>query len=399
MKASALLSSILSLFIHFGAFAQTSERSKEIQACMETDQATLVLDVWDAGIEDNDSIRLYLNGKIVADSFRLSKAHQQITLQLEPGSNELSLYALNLGDIPNNTAALSVSGQKKISLSSGLQVSGTLQVLFRAPGLTTHFISCPKNLKPIDDDNEAKLIRSNPQLTLPSYALLQQGIRLNAGESFRKIEVQDCYMSSVQEVDLLLWDCGIEDNDTVSLYLNGEWILRNFRLTKAPFTLPVKLLAGENMLVLYAHNLGDIPKNTAAIAIKNRFSKQEVGMMISDKNTCGAIRLAYGMSDENGNSVPPCLNENVVDSTSEPEIVYMNSIRPVLPPPSGQVAPQNTTTPSNPGTYYPPIIIPNPPRSPRPVPSTSPNPPSPPKGRQPGNNPGGSGRNKPRPNY
>lgn len=399
MKTVSLLSGLFIALFSPALYAQENVRPNEIQACTETTSPTLILDLWDAGVEDNDSIRLYLNGQNVLDNFRLSKAKQQITLTLQPGINSLSLYALNLGDIPNNTAAIAINGQEKVSLNSGLQVNGTLQLIYRAPGMMTITQACPPDLKKPDDD-EAKLIRSNPNAALPSFNLLQTGIRLNAGDGYRKIEVQDCYSSSTNEVELLLWDCGVEDNDTVSLYLNGQWILQNFRLTKAPFALPVRLLKGENMLVLYAHNLGDIPKNTAALSVKNKYNEQEVGMMISDKFTSGAIRISYGMSDDFGNAIPPCLDENTVDSTTEPEVVYLNAQKVPVPP--AQANP-------NQGHYPPPVVSPRPTPTvviPVPVPSPRPNPPSTtptptptpsPGGRQPGDNPGGTGRDQPKP--
>lgn len=390
------------LFGSFQAFAQIAQRQTEYQACIETTNPILTLELWDAGVEDNDSIRLYLNGEIVVDSFRLSKAKQSVEVNLRLGANVLYLYALNLGDIPNNTAAISAAGGKRISLSSGLEVNGAMQINLNGAAQTFVKVECPKNLKPVPDDNEAKLIRSNPNVVLPSFQLTQQGLRLNAGESFRKVDIQDCYNSTSKQVELLLWDCGVEDNDTVSLYLNGQWILKNFRLTKAPFSLPVQLNNGENVLVLYAHNLGDIPKNTAAVAVKNPYSQQEVGMMISDQNTCGAIRISYGMVDDFGNGVSPCLDENEIDSTSEPEIVYLNKQIPKTLTPNGQAAPPSNPPRKRPRTNNPPpVVLPVPPRTPQPVPPTPPSGTTPktPGGRQPGDNPGGSGRNKPKPNY
>jgi len=40
------------------AQAQVSQRVTEYQACIETKNPLLTLELWDAGIEDNDSIRL-----------------------------------------------------------------------------------------------------------------------------------------------------------------------------------------------------------------------------------------------------------------------------------------------------------------------------------------------------
>lgn len=370
MKRHTLLTLLFSIFAG-QLFATGSDvRVNEVQACLETRDATLEIQVWDAGIEDNDSIHVLLNGKRVAENLRLRKDRQTLSIPLNPGENELSIFAINLGDIPNNTAAIEVKGQKKVSLHSGMQVNGTLKVLYKTPELKTVFKACPTEY-PTYDDDEAKAIRGNPSLQLPSYNLLNTGIRLNAADNYRKVEIQDCYNASSQDVSLLVWDCGVEDNDTVSLYVNGTWVLQNFRLTKAPFAVPVHLNPGENVVLLYAHNLGDIPNNTAALAVKNQYQSQEVGMMISDKNTCGAIRISYGLSDENGVSVPPCLDENKVDSTSEPEIIYLTKINPpsrnntgtVNRPPVYQPNPRNTN---------PPVVVPVPTPRPRPIPRPRP---------------------------
>lgn len=382
------------------AMGQVQERAVETQECMEVSTPKITVDLWDAGVEDNDSIRLYLNGKIVLDLFRLSKAVQTIQLDLLPGQNDLVLYALNLGDIPDNTAAMSVNGSSKKSLTSGLKVSGKMNLIFKAPGQMNIAVACPEDLKKPDDD-EAKAIRSNPQMALPSWSFLQTGIRLNAGDPARKVEIQDCYTTSTKEMDLLLWDCGVEDNDTISLMVNGQWILRNYRLTKEAQAIPVNLLNGENIVLLYAHNLGDIPNNTAALAVRNKYSQNEVGMMISDQNTCGAIRITYGFNDDFGNKMPPCLDENKIDSTSEPEMVYLNSQTPTNPAYSPSQPSPNTNPPSYPPQQQqqPPVIV-----VPPPVVRPAPVPPSqggstPKPGRQPGTNPGGSGRNTPKPRH
>ncbi len=408
MKHYSYLFSFLGLFLPTLLCAQTPERSKELQECMEVSEPIIDLALWDAGVEDNDTVRVYLNNEVVLDSFRLSKAKQHISLKLKPGQNELMLYAINLGDIPDNTSAFSINGSSRKSLKSGLKVSGTMNLIFQqpAPGVTA--ISCPENIRRVsNDDDEAKAIRSNPSMALPSYRFLEQGIRWDASQPSRKVDIQDCYNSSMQEVELEFWDCGVEDNDTISLMLNGSWILKNHRLTKSANSIKIQLNQGENLLILYAHNLGDIPKNTAAIAIKNSHARNEVGKMISDEQTCGAIRISYGFTDENGIPIPPCLDENTVDSTDEPEMVYLS-----------QQKPQQNTQPGNPPTYKPgppATRQPNPPtRRRRPVPpvvtpaptypTPQPTPPSdggtPPQGgRQPGDNPGNNDRNKPTPNY
>jgi len=342
------------------------------QQCITVSEPTITIDLWDAGVEDNDTISLLLNGQWVLEDLRLAKGKQQFSFTLKPGDNELALFANNLGNIPNNTAALSINGGKKVSLRSGLESNGTMRLRYMAPGLNFTAIVC--DTEELKDDKEAATIRSNPQVLLPSYSIVQTGIRLNADEPTRTVEIQDCYNSNESEVELLIWDCGKEDNDTISLYVNGTWVLQNFRLAKAKYAVPVKLNPGENVVLLYAHNLGDIPKNTAALSVKGKFLTHEVGTMISDENTCGAIRINYGFVDELGAQSSPCLDDNVVDSTSTPEMVYLNSLKTKPAQPSTR---QNPQTPRPPQTRTQPPVIIIPPRVPprtRPVPVPAPKP-------------------------
>lgn len=418
MKKYYLLLNLL-LLSFLNVFAQDGNRRNSIQECLEVQSPNIQIELWDAGVEDNDTVTVYLNGKETLSKVRLSKARQTFNLELQPGDNKLSLFANNLGDIPNNTAAIAINGGKAMSLKSGLEVNGAMNLRYMAPGFSFTQQQC--EVEKIEDDKEAASIRSNPTLAMPSYAILQNGLRLNANETARKVEIQDCYNSSARKVKLWYWDCGVEDNDTVSLNLNGTWILQNTRLTKEPKFIEVTLQSGENILSLYAHNLGDIPKNTAALSVESTFIKNEVGKMISDANTCGAIRINYGMTDSYGNSIPPCLDENTVDSTSEPEMVYLNNLK--LTQPNSNTS-GTRTTPTNPrnsgsrnGTYhpgsYPPIVVPVPrpvptPKpspapstkpSPRPVPTPKPStkPSTPPSSPAPNTTPGT--RSKPKPAY
>ncbi len=383
-----LLTTLISLF-QLPAFAQ--QRPVERQICIETDSAILRIQLWDAGVEDNDTISLLVNGHKLLDRLRLTKEKQEFSFKLQPGDNEFVLFAENLGDIPNNTAAISINGQEKRSLNSGLEKSGSMNVRYKAPGHKYTMQVCETVELP--DDAEAATIRQNPTWALPSYQLMKQGIRLNSNDAFRKIDVQDCYNSSSREVILEVWDCGVEDNDTISLYLNGEWVLRDFRLAKKSHEVKVQLKAGENMLVMYAHNLGDIPNNTSALAVKTAYSRQEVGTMMSDANTCGAITIYYGNTDEYGNTFSPCLDENKIDSTKEPEWSYRGTTAPnnpgVRPGKPSSPAPRPTTPARRPVIVVPPSTRPAPPAS-RPSPSTSPTPTTKPSGRQPGDNPGGN---------
>jgi hypothetical protein len=68
-------------------------------------------------------------------------------------------------------------------------------------------------------------------------------------------------------VRIKIWDCGSVDGDYATLFLNGERILNNYRVIKYKKGIPVKLNAAENILILHAEDLGDIPPNTVAVSV------------------------------------------------------------------------------------------------------------------------------------
>lgn len=70
-------------------------------------------------------------------------------------------------------------------------------------------------------------------------------------------------------VKVTLWDDAAEDNDIISLYLNGQWILENLSLKNEPQHFYFVIAPGDNHLVLFAVNEGDVGPNTVAIKIND----------------------------------------------------------------------------------------------------------------------------------
>lgn len=89
--------------------------------------------VWDKEQVDGDKINLSLNGKWILENYTLTKKKKTIEVELNEGVNYLVLYALNLGDIPPNTAALIVNDNntlQEIILESTLENSGALELIY-----------------------------------------------------------------------------------------------------------------------------------------------------------------------------------------------------------------------------------------------------------------------------
>ncbi len=83
----------------------------------------------------------------------------------------------------------------------------------------------------------------------------------------RKVEVSQKQIEHTDKKVLLeIFDHRQEDGDIISLNFNGNWILKERRLSKSPLKLIVEVNdSGQNYLLLHAENLGDVPPNTIAI--------------------------------------------------------------------------------------------------------------------------------------
>ncbi|WP_281616284.1 hypothetical protein [Flammeovirga sp. SubArs3] len=107
----------------------------------------------------------------------------------------------------------------------------------------------------------------------------------------RPTEVQSSIYITTYEVSLAIWDNKTVDGDIVSLFWNGEHIIEEYELTAKKKKLKIRYEPGkENVLILYAHNLGDDPPNTMAIQIKAGKKKRELSIR-STLGKSGAIRF------------------------------------------------------------------------------------------------------------
>lgn len=79
----------------------------------------------------------------------------------------------------------------------------------------------------------------------------------------RKANDYQVFNVKKRSVKLILWDNGEVDNDSISVVLNGQYVLTNYRLTKDKKKLKIRLQPGSNQLIVMAHNEGTIPPNTA----------------------------------------------------------------------------------------------------------------------------------------
>lgn len=84
-------------------------------------------------------------------------------------------------------------------------------------------------------------------------------------------------------VKLALRDNADEDGDVVSVSVNGVYVLENYELTKKKKTIRIPIRDGANSIVVYAHNEGRVPPNTATCMLKAGLLKEKVVLTTSLK--------------------------------------------------------------------------------------------------------------------
>ncbi|MGV3766146.1 MAG: hypothetical protein ACO1NW_08470 [Chitinophagaceae bacterium] len=80
------------------------------------------------------------------------------------------------------------------------------------------------------------------------------------------------------EVTVKLYDNGVIDKDTISVFRNNQLILSKQQLTAKPLTLSFRIEDADDVqeLVMVAENLGEVPPNTALMVVECGDLKKEV---------------------------------------------------------------------------------------------------------------------------
>jgi len=97
-----------------------------------------------------------------------------------------------------------------------------------------------------------------------------------------------------ETIDLFVFDNEIIDGDTLSLFFNGDWILKDYGVIHEKKKITIQLKPNtNNYLVLFAENLGSIPPNTAAIQFSPDGRQSRTVRLSSDLTLCRAINFIY----------------------------------------------------------------------------------------------------------
>jgi hypothetical protein len=111
-------------------------RKTAVQKKFTVDSTVMNLYIWDDQAIDGDKVDIYLNGQLVRGNILLSSGKTIIPLQLIKGKiNYIIMHAINLGNVPPNTAAMQLGDEESkdtvFKLFSTLSSSGVLEIFVK----------------------------------------------------------------------------------------------------------------------------------------------------------------------------------------------------------------------------------------------------------------------------
>jgi WD40 repeat protein len=109
----------------------------------------------------------------------------------------------------------------------------------------------------------------------------------------RTVKKSQTIKVSKSTLDIYVYDNEILDGDTLSLFFNGNWILKNYGVNKTKKKITLEFTKrSNNYLVLFAENLGTKAPNTAVIQYRDEKGNHIVRLS-SDLSLCSAVNFVY----------------------------------------------------------------------------------------------------------
>jgi hypothetical protein len=110
-----------------------TNRKNVITHIVEVESDSIRVDVYDNGEIDGDIISLFYNQQLILNSQKLTHKSIHIDLVLDPSklSNEISMFAENLGLIAPNTALMVIMDGKnkfEVPISSNFERNATISI-------------------------------------------------------------------------------------------------------------------------------------------------------------------------------------------------------------------------------------------------------------------------------
>jgi hypothetical protein len=196
-----------------------------------------------SGGKKNDIVTVALNGRTILDKVYLEKKNYSEELVLDTGLNMLVLFADNFGNELPNKGKLSLGfADKKIHLDFTNRGDSAASFIV-VPLYCSH------------DKNKDVWFSE----FIPS-GIASQPLQTNE-------KMVGSLLATSKQLTLAIWDDAVEDGDSISIKINGDFITRGFPVLKHPQFITVTLKPGPNSISFIADNIGSIPPNTSVLEI------------------------------------------------------------------------------------------------------------------------------------
>ena len=209
----------------------------------------------------NDTISVMLNNISVAGDVDTRRNHKFEDIELDPGLNILTLFADNYGKVSPNTSRINImSGDRKISMDFN-----------KIPDQYATFIVVQIYYIPGKEDSIKLTNKYNSEVTNKTLQNFKEYKKYTLEETRdflkRPTKTVGQINTKSDQITLALWDDAVEDGDSISLNINGKWLVQGLAVKKQTQFLTIALEPGPNKIVFIADNLGSISPNTSVLEI------------------------------------------------------------------------------------------------------------------------------------
>lgn len=237
-----------------------------------------------AYFKDSVAIRIGLYGYLDGDTIRLSESKDLISEDKVPFNWVACIKNINLKYRKEENDEFLEGSWDGVSKNEGNPCAPGKVLLARNQSALNHLLE------------ENKFIKKTQSVAEPGIRTRGPVANLDFGKPFLNTAPRKITEIIVNNTDLQiqLLDYMKVDNDTVSVYLNRQVLIKNAWISKQPifvhFHLNPQIPVHE--LLLYAENLGEIPPNTSELLIIDGDNTFRI-MIESDKQKTAAVYLRY----------------------------------------------------------------------------------------------------------
>lgn len=192
-----------------------------------------------------EKIQAFINGETVETAIYLKKVSSK-PMQMLPGINDCLNDVVTLQDTTKQFQVPEFPGDTSKTV-----------VIPEAPKDTVATVIIPEKTK----DTIAAVV--------PPENIVKDNLADPIDFEKRKNTEQSHIVVDVKTINLKVYDNAIMDGDTVSIYYNGKILLSHQQLSEKAIEINLELEDNQTRheIILFAHNLGSIPPNTALVVI------------------------------------------------------------------------------------------------------------------------------------